>query len=99
MSHICTNKSFLAGAIDIKLKCLICRNRCNHKVGYIVQRCCGCNTCYDDDLGKTVKLRRKYLSMSKSDIANAYGVKVSTISEYERWPSKKYWHWILDYQK
>ena len=98
MSHICTNDSLLAGGIDLKTTCLICQNETEHKIGYIVQRCLECGNDYDDHCGRTVRLRREHLGLTRQEIADIYGVKKSTIATYEKWPCEKYWKWILDYK-
>lgn len=95
MSHLCTSESLLAGAIECESRCLICREKTPHRVGYIFQRCEGCGSVYDEHCGRTVRLRRERLGLSKQEMADLYGVKKQTITQYENWPCRKYWHWIL----
>lgn len=96
MSHICTTESLLAGGVEIKSKCLICRKVTKHKIGYVVSKCTECGNDYNDHLGNTVRKRREYLGLTKNEIAQLYGVRRSTITRYEQWPCEKYWNWILD---
>lgn len=98
MCHICTNDSLLAGGLEIKSKCLICRKETDHVIGYIFQRCLKCGNDYDDHCGRTVRLRREHLGLSRQEIAEIYGVKKQTIATYEKWPCEKYWNWILKYE-
>jgi len=98
ITHICTNDSLLAGGVEIKSTCLICRRKTEHKIGYIVAKCLECGNYYDDDCARTVRVRREFLGLSRQEIADIYGVKKSTIVDYEKWPCEKYWKWILSYK-
>jgi DNA-binding transcriptional regulator YiaG len=68
-----------------------------HWVGYISCTCSKCKKSVDEHLGRTMRLRREYLGLTREQIAKLYGVKKQTIKRYEVWPSKRYWEWLLNY--
>jgi len=96
-NHLCTSESLLAGAMEAEVICLICREKTIHRIGYVASECAGCGNVYThDDYGRICRMRREYLGLSRQEIADLYGVKKSTITQYEKWPCRKYWHWILE---
>lgn len=92
--HICTSDSLLAGAIEMKCYCPVCcRKDQDVLLGYVSSKCKGCGfESSFDALNETVRNRRKYLGMTKAEIAYHSGVNPGTVQTYEgRWPSEKYW--------
>ena len=43
-----------------------------------------------------VRVKRRYLKLSRKEVAKMYGCSYKTVSAYENgYPARKYWEWIL----
>ena len=83
-------------AVDIETTCTICGAVTDHRIGYLDMHCSNCKTYYDPfELNQIVEKRRKYLGLTRKEMAEKAGVKPATIRKYENyWPSKQYWELI-----
>jgi transposase-like protein len=97
--HVCTTESLQAG-IDIPAGgCPFCGNK-TLQVGWVSSDCSLCRASFCDHSGYTVRSVREGMKMTRKQLAEAAGLKTSTIKRYEWvWPSRKYWDWLKGYTK
>jgi len=92
--HLCTRESFFVDAIDMKGICFICGKSTVLKVGWTEIQCPECEQYFTlGDLAGIVKERRKFLGLSRKEMAERIDLKPSTVKKYENdYPSEKYWN-------
>ena len=101
ITHICTTNSLRAGINQPPFNCCVCDKQTMF-VDWVGSKCdtCGADTAWEENLAGFVRSIRQRTKLTRKEIAQAAGLKPSTIKSYEwKHPSRKYYDWFRGFIK